>query len=134
MKLAVSVLVRRADGKFLVIERARGTFAEGYWTPVTGRVEPGEAPSAAARREVLEETGLEVEVGGELGRTPTEAPPGLANPGYELVWFEARVVGGDLVLAADEVASARWLSLDEALALEPMFETTRRFLSRLVEA
>ena len=53
----VVVVVTRADGQVLLLERTaeRG----GFWQPVTGRVEPGESPAAAARRELLEETGLE---------------------------------------------------------------------------
>jgi 8-oxo-dGTP diphosphatase len=130
VKLAVSVVVRREDDRFLMIERARGRFAQGYWTPITGRLEPGESLAEAARREVREETGLQVEVGPELGRSLTEAPPGLEDPGFELVWFEARVVG-PLVLSLEpsEVAEARWTTLEEALLLEPMFPGTRRSLS-----
>ena len=34
----------------------------GFWQLVTGRVEPGESVEAAARRELLEETGLDLPV------------------------------------------------------------------------
>ncbi len=130
MKLAVCVLVRRADGRLLFIERAKEKFAGGYWTPVTGSVEAGETPEAAARREVHEETGLEVAIGPELGRTKVDAPPGETAPPFVLVWFEARLEGSGerLALQASEVASAKWVTVAEALALEPMFETTRRFV------
>jgi lipoyl(octanoyl) transferase len=54
----VSVVPVRADGAVLLLRRseARG----GFWQPVTGRIEPGESPDAAARRELLEETGADV--------------------------------------------------------------------------
>ena len=45
----------------LVLRRARGTRCPGTWEAVHGRVERGETPPDAARREVREETGLTIE-------------------------------------------------------------------------
>lgn len=42
----------------LVMRRAAGTRCTGAWEIVHGRIEQGERPGQAARREVLEETGL----------------------------------------------------------------------------
>ncbi|MBL8950537.1 MAG: lipoyl(octanoyl) transferase LipB [Myxococcaceae bacterium] len=54
----VSVVVRRGL-QVLVLQRPeeRG----GFWQIVTGRIEPGETPAAAALREAREETGLPIE-------------------------------------------------------------------------
>jgi lipoyl(octanoyl) transferase len=56
----VSVVPLAADGRVLLLRRgeARG----GFWQPVTGRLEPGERPIEAARRELREETGADVPV------------------------------------------------------------------------
>jgi 8-oxo-dGTP diphosphatase len=61
----VGAVVRRGD-EVLLIRRARGT-AVGQWSIPGGRVEFGEGLKAAVAREVEEETGLEVRVGGFLG-------------------------------------------------------------------
>jgi dATP pyrophosphohydrolase len=45
----------------LTLRRAAGTRCTGAWEIVHGRIEAGEAPPAAARREVMEETGLAVQ-------------------------------------------------------------------------
>jgi 8-oxo-dGTP pyrophosphatase MutT (NUDIX family) len=58
----VLIHVRRGE-EFLVTHRAPD--GGGYWHTIAGGVEPGEDWEAAARRELREETGLEV---GELRR------------------------------------------------------------------
>ncbi len=45
----------------LVMRRANGVRCTGAWEVVHGRIEPGEKPEQAARREVVEETGFAVE-------------------------------------------------------------------------
>ena len=45
----------------LVMRRAHGVRCTGAWEVVHGRIEPGEKPEQAARREVVEETGMRVE-------------------------------------------------------------------------
>ena len=63
--LAVSVFVFRGD-RFLAMQRStRAAAAPGAWDAVSGRVEPGEAPRAAAARESREETGLDVAIDAE---------------------------------------------------------------------
>lgn len=53
------VYVRR-DGRTLMIRKARG-HQRGMWNGLGGKLEPGEAIEDGARREVREESGLEVE-------------------------------------------------------------------------
>ena len=60
-EIAVAVVER--DGSFLIGLRTAGLSLAGMAEFPGGKVEPGESPSAAAVRECLEETGLQIEVG-----------------------------------------------------------------------
>lgn len=51
----------------------------GIWLPPGGHIEPGELPDEAAAREVLEETGIKVELFGEK-REDIEDPVQLHRP------------------------------------------------------
>lgn len=127
LPLAVAVIVRHAD-RVLLIRRAATVPLPGYWTPITGRLEPGEDLVEAAHREVHEEVGLQIELGPEILRGPT------SDGRYLLVYFTATSLASPtspLTLAADEVADARWLSPSDALRLEPMLPRTRAVLSSL---
>jgi dihydroneopterin triphosphate diphosphatase len=63
-KLPVSVLVvvHTAGGEVLLLERAARGLRSGFWQSVTGSLDRMDEPAAhAARREVLEETGIEAQ-------------------------------------------------------------------------
>jgi len=49
------------DGRFLLGQRPAGKVYAGYWEFPGGKVEPGESPLAALKRELREELGIEVE-------------------------------------------------------------------------
>lgn len=63
-KLGASACVWR-DGKVLLAQRAKPP--AGIWAFPGGHVEPGESTEAAARRELLEETGMTAEFSQLLG-------------------------------------------------------------------
>jgi 8-oxo-dGTP diphosphatase len=50
----------RGDGRFLLGQRPAGKVYAGYWEFPGGKVEPGEAPVDALKRELSEELGIEV--------------------------------------------------------------------------
>jgi 8-oxo-dGTP pyrophosphatase MutT (NUDIX family)/methylase of polypeptide subunit release factors len=128
-QFAVAVAIRRADGRHLLIRRAAGIKAAGYWTPVTGRVEENESFQDAARREVWEEIGLKIEVFHEVYRCQAVGAP------FWLVWLDASVnreqLSEKLRLCAEEVADYRWVTKEQALEMAPMFPETRRFYEEI---
>jgi dATP pyrophosphohydrolase len=52
---SVLIVIYTADGEFLLLERRK---PPGFWQSVTGSLEWGEMADAAARRELVEETGI----------------------------------------------------------------------------
>jgi ADP-ribose pyrophosphatase YjhB (NUDIX family) len=107
---AASVAILK-DGRFLLVERGRAP-SKGLFAFPGGRLEQGETPEQAARRELFEETGL---TAGklrlwriiDLGGSEQEG-----GPIYRLHVFLGHSVEGDPV-AADDAASLGWFSLDE---------------------
>jgi 8-oxo-dGTP diphosphatase len=87
---------------------------QGTWSIPGGVLEVGETLRQAAAREVLEETGLTVEVGELLGvydRIVQDSDQ-RTRYHYVLIDFLCRRIAGDLRAAAD-AAEARWFTRDE---------------------
>lgn len=62
-KLVVAALVRGADGTVLLSQRRADQGMPLKWELPGGKIEPGETPEVALRREIVEELGVEAEVG-----------------------------------------------------------------------
>jgi len=97
-----SALVLR-DGLLLLTRRAREPFA-GWWDLPGGFMEPMESPPDAVRRELLEETGLVVEVGDLVGIFPDQYAD--IAPTLNL-FYAARVTGGS-ERPDDDVSEIAW--------------------------
>jgi ADP-ribose pyrophosphatase YjhB (NUDIX family) len=104
-------LVVDGEGRLLLVRRARDPHA-GTWDVPGGFLGAAEAPLDALRRELREETGLEVEpdefVAVMLDRYGAGPDVGTT---LNLYWT-ARVVGGELE-PGDDASEARWFARDE---------------------
>ena len=99
------------QGRVLLARRAYEPDA-GLWDVLGGFLEEGEDPLDGLRRELLEETGVEIEPDGFLGTfIDTYGDGPTAAYVLNLAW-RAQIVAGEL-LAADDVAELRWFSADE---------------------
>ena len=109
------VLRRQAnEWRVLTLRRGASTRCPGSWEAVHGSIEPGELPHDAAIREVLEETGLDVERLYHIGVQPFYI--GSVGIVSLAVGFAAVVDETSRVVLADEHDSFEWLSGHDAMA------------------
>jgi ADP-ribose pyrophosphatase YjhB (NUDIX family) len=94
----------------LLVERAKEPL-KGYWSLPGGIVETGETLDAGIRREVLEETGLEVEALSvfEIFERIMPDADGRAEHHYVLIDYLCRPRGGSLAPASD-VSKVAWVA------------------------
>jgi 8-oxo-dGTP diphosphatase len=119
---AAGGLVLRA-GSLLLVHRP----AYGDWTFPKGKLEPGESWQEAARRELAEETGLRVELAGEVGRTFYLDASGREK---EVRYYLA--VSDEEPAAQNEVDEVRFVPFAEAAGLLT-YRRDRQLIRRLVE-
>ncbi len=108
------------DGRIVLVQR---DIEPGYgkWTFPGGFVERGEVVEAAAEREVLEESGLEISTTGIVGVYSYEGEVPA------IVVFGARVTGGE-PRALDETMDVRSFGRDELPWREMAFPSTEHAL------
>ena len=113
-----SVVLRGSD--VLLVRRSDN----GQWAPVTGIVDPGEQPGVAARREVLEETGVTVTVDrlAWVQALPTVTHVNGDRATYLDHCFACSYVDGEAHAADDESHEARWVPVGD---LPPMRQSLR---------
>jgi ADP-ribose pyrophosphatase YjhB (NUDIX family) len=126
--VGVAAVVLR-DGHVLLVQRGREP-AKGLWGLPGGMLELGETLAEGVQREVLEECGVEIEVGPLVGvfEPMQRDDAGRMRYHYVVLDYLARYVGGELH-AADDADDARWVALD-ALERLPMLAATRDMIRK----
>ena len=100
------------QGHLLMVRRDQEP-AKGLWSVPGGRVVKGEYLNDAVAREVLEETAVDVAVGGLLGILEV-----VGDPHYVILDFIATVDERVEPAPGTDVSEARWVPLEEVEALD----------------
>ena len=134
--LAVSAAILR-DGKVLIVRRARKP-ALGVYTLPGGVVEAGETLEEAVRREVREETALDIEPVALAGHREVIIRDAQARTErhFVILCFASRWLSGEPQLN-DELDEARWIEPGDLAGLkttEGLAEIVAAAVARLPDA
>lgn len=105
MTVVVAAAIER-DGRYLAARRTRPADVAGRWEFPGGKVEPGESEDQALAREIREELGVEIVIG---GRVPGEWP---LHGDLVLHLYRATLAGGE-PLPLEQHDEIRWVTPEE---------------------
>ena len=84
----------------------------GYWSFPKGHVENSETEEETAKREIKEETGIDVYIDSGFRETVTYSPREDAKK--EVVYFVARAKNYDYTPQLEEISEIRWVGIGQA--------------------
>lgn len=102
----VAAIITDASGRIFATQRGYGEWKD-WWEFPGGKVEQGEEPREALRREMQEELAVDIEAGKLVASVEYDYP----DFHLSMLCFRCRVVAGRLTLLEHE--AARWLSQEE---------------------
>jgi len=97
------------DNKYLLVKGKVGA-PKGLWNNPGGHKDGDESDEETVKREVREETNLEIELGKLIGVYKWQKNK------EELIVknvYEAKIIGGELSFPEDEIEEIKWFSKDE---------------------
>jgi NAD+ diphosphatase len=125
-RLDPAIIVLVSDGDRALLGR-QASWPIGRYSTVAGFVEPGESLEDAVAREVLEETGVEVDKIEYYSSQPWPFPASL------MLGFTAHAVTREVHLRDQELEDARWFTRDEVAAGVPLLPPSQSISFSLIE-
>ncbi len=111
------VAIIQKSGKYLFVRRSDYIKdLEGYWCPVSGRIEKNESQAEAIQREVLEEVGLNVVAVKKHCEIPSH------DGEFDLHFWTTKIISGTAQVSSDEITAVKWVTPVEMKKLKPIFK------------
>ena len=112
--------VLEKDGKYLLVQEAQEK-CYGKWNLPAGHLDPNETIFEAAKREIKEESGLDVELTGvcQIGNKKLE------DDLFVSVIFSTKVLGGDIKFDPDEILDVKWFSYEELMSMKAQLRSEK---------
>lgn len=116
----VAAIITNAEGKIFCTQRGYGEW-KGWWEFPGGKIEAGETPQEALKREIHEELASEIGVGDCLTTIEYDYPKFHLS----MQCFRCKLISGDLTLLEHEdscwldkrdLDSVNWLPADKEIA------------------
>lgn len=124
MKEAVAIIIEK-DGQYLFVQRPPGDLYEGYWSPPTGKVEPGEEQEQTVVREAMEELGISV-------RPVRKVWESITSTGeFILHWWQALPLSLEIRINKGEVEQYAWVDPRNMRALGRVFDSHAHFFENI---
>ena len=124
-RLSPAVIVSVVGTALLLATSAR--FQVRMFSVLAGFVEPGECLEECVRREIREETGIEVKNIRYFKSQPWPFPDSL------MVGFTSEYAGGELKIDGREIVEAGWYGPDELPAIPGKISIARALIDRFIE-
>ena len=124
-RISPAVIVAVVKANKLLLARAH-RHPPGLYSVIAGFVEPGETLEDCVRREVKEETGVDVKEIRYFGSQPWPFPNSL------MIAFTAKYAGGKLIIEKAEIEDAGWFAPDNLPSIPPKITIARQLIDWFV--
>jgi ADP-ribose pyrophosphatase YjhB (NUDIX family) len=128
LQVGVKAFLKNKDGKYLLLNRSRKKYPniKGHWDIVGGRINPGTPLLENLKREVKEESGL------ELKKDPVliAAADILRVQGLHVVrlTYLGEIEGEVVMVDPEEIVEFKWLTIDEIAQIDDLDMYTKELL------
>lgn len=121
--------VIKKDNKYLLVQEAQEK-ARGKWNIPAGHLDPNETIFEGAKREVFEETGLNVELTGIL-RIENRI---MNDNEFMGIVFSTNIVGGEIKIDPREILDIKWFTYEEVLNMRDELRSDDLIIDAITQA
>ena len=129
LQVGVKIILQNKEGKYLVILRSAIKYPEAgaKWEVGGGRINPGTPLLENLKREVMEETGLEI-----TGEPKLIAAQDILRPTKHIVRLTYIGYGDGEVKLSEEHTDYKWLNREELIKIEPVDPVLKEVLEKFI--
>ncbi|MBR4830884.1 MAG: NUDIX domain-containing protein [Bacilli bacterium] len=127
-KIIVGGVIKK-DNKYLLVQEAQEK-CRGKWNIPAGHLDPNETIFEGAKREVFEETGLNVDLTGIL-RIENRV---MTDDEFLGVVFSTNIVGGEIRIDPREILDIKWFTYEEILNMKDELRSDDLIIDAITQA